>query len=51
MYGLFFENFCCVILEKYGEFVWNKIVENFGIGYYIFVMYKIYFEDVMVWFV
>lgn len=51
MYGLFLENFCSVLLEKYGEMVWNEIVEKFGIWYYIFVIYKVYFEDIMVCFV
>lgn len=35
------------MLEKYGEFVWNKIVEKVGVWNYIFVMYKVYLEDVM----
>lgn len=47
MYGLLLENFRCVILEKYGEPAWNKIVEKSGTGHHTFATHKIYSEDVM----
>ena len=47
MYGLILENFRCVILEKFGEPVWNKIVEKSGIQHRTFAMHKIYSEDLM----
>ena len=47
MYGLLLENFRCVILEKYGEPAWNKIVEKSGTGHHTFAPHKIYSEDVM----
>ena len=47
MYGLILENFRCVILEKYGEPVWNKIVEKSGVRNHTFAMHKVYSEDIM----
>lgn len=47
MYGLILENFRCVILEKYGEPAWNKIVETSGIGHHTFATHKVYSEDLM----
>lgn len=47
MYGLILENFRCVILEKYGEPVWNKIVEKSGARHHTFATHKVYSEDIM----
>lgn len=47
MYGLLLENFRLVMLEKYGEPVWNKIVEKAGVRNYTFATHKVYSEDVM----
>ena len=47
MYGLILENFRCVILEKYGEPVWNKIVEKSGVQHHTFATHKVYSEDIM----
>lgn len=48
MYGLILENFRCVILEKYGEAVWNKVVEKSGVRHHTFATHKVYSEDIIV---
>lgn len=48
MYGLLLENFRSVLLEKYGETVWNKIVEKSGTRHHTFATHKVYSEDIMV---
>lgn len=35
------------MLEKYGETVWNKIVEKSGIRHHTFATHKVYSEDVL----
>lgn len=47
MYGLLLENFRLVMLEKYGEPIWNKIVETAGLQSYTFASHKVYSDDIM----